>query len=317
MTPEPMGGQPEAVERLRANLRAAVIAPARTLDLVLIALLGRGHLLLEDVPGVGKTTLARCLAASLDLEFRRIQLTPDLLPSDLLGSSVYNPQTGAFRFHKGPVFSDILLADELNRATPRAQSALLEAMQERQVSADGTSYALAEVFLVIATQNPVELHGTFPLPEAQKDRFAIATGLGYPDRAGQIEILRSRRNDDPLARIEPVLDRAGLVAMQKAVAEVEVHDDLLAYIAEVGEATRSSPSLLLGASPRGLLSWMHSAQAAAFVAGRDFVRPQDLVDLVQPALCHRLCLEPEVDIEGGKAAAILEDIVDGVPVPVL
>ncbi len=304
-----------ALQPLLANLQRVVIAPEETLRLVLVALLARGHLLLEDMPGVGKTTLARSLAQSLSLDFRRIQLTPDLLPSDLLGSSVYNPKTGEFRFHQGPVFSEVLLADELNRATPRSQSALLEAMQERQVSADGVSYPLPDVFLVIATQNPIELQGTFPLPEAQKDRFALATGIGYPDRQGQVSMLQSRLHGDPIDELKPVLGRAELQKMQAEVREVEVHPDLLDYLAQVGEQTRAHPDLMLGASPRALLSWLHCSQAAAYLAGRAFVRPRDLLELARPVLCHRLCLKPEVDIEGGQIGEILDAILDACPLP--
>jgi MoxR-like ATPase len=281
-----------------------------------VALLCGGHVLIEDVPGTGKTMLARATAASLGLSFKRLQCTPDLLPNDVTGVSVFNQQANTFEFQPGPVFANVLLADEINRATPRTQAALLEAMQEQQVTVDGVTRPLPAPFLVLATQNPVEFEGTFPLPEAQRDRFLIQLPLGYPDEADEIRMLRNLRKRHPIETVEPVVDGAELPALHDAVAEVHVDESLERYILGLVRATREHPDLTVGASPRGSLALYKTAQALAALRGRDYVLPDDVKELAPLALPHRLMVKPESQLRGRDAAAIVAEIVARTPLDI-
>jgi len=306
----------QAGERVRENIARVVVGMEEATELMLVALLCEGHVLLEDVPGIGKTTLAKALARSLGCTFSRIQFTADLLPSDITGVSVYNQRTQEFEFRPGPVFAQVVLADEINRAGPRTQSALLEAMQERQVSADGQSRPLARPFIVLATQNPVELEGTFPLPEAQLDRFLLRLRLGYPDHEAERAILRRFRAEDPMETLEPVLAAAEVLALARACREVYVHPVIEDYMIQLAEATRRSEDLSLGASPRATLALYHCSQALAALRGRDYVLPDDVQALTEPVLAHRLIPSARQRLYGQAARAILADLLATVPVPV-
>ncbi|HUF06639.1 MAG TPA: MoxR family ATPase [Candidatus Binatia bacterium] len=319
MNSEERPTDPHAGARLWAALRGAVaravIGADEPLRLMTIALLAEGHALLEDVPGVGKTLLARAFARSLGLGFGRVQGTPDLLPTDVTGSSVL--ADGAFRFIPGPIFTNVLLVDEINRATPRTQSALLEAMQEQQVSVDGETRPLPAPFLVMATQNPIELEGTFALPEAQLDRFLVRIALGYPSEPDERAIARRyRAAAEPLEAIEPVLDAAKLPALREAVRGVAVSDEVETYLVRLVRATRDHPDLQLGASPRASVALYRAAQAAAFLTGRDFVLPDDAAGLVAPVLTHRLVVDIDRELRGATAADALAEIAERVPVGV-
>jgi MoxR-like ATPase len=310
---------PHAGARLWSALRdavaGAVVGADAPLRLLTIALLADGHALLEDVPGVGKTLLARAFARALGLDFGRVQGTPDLLPGDVTGSSIL--ADGSFRFMPGPIFTNVLLVDEINRATPRTQSALLEAMQEHQVSVDGETRALPEPFLVLATQNPIELEGTFALPEAQLDRFLVRIGLGYPSEDEERSIARRYRSSaEPLDAVEPVLDPAALPALREATRAIAVSDEVEAYLVRLVRATRDHPDLQLGASPRASVALYRAAQAAALLEGRDFVLPDDLTALVVPVLTHRLVVDVDRELRGATAAGVLEEILGSVPVGV-
>ena len=298
------------LDRLAETIRRVVVVREETVRLVLIGLLADGHILLEDVPGVGKTLLARTLAGSLAISFRRIQFTPDLLPADITGSSVYNPQTGEFPFLPGPLFGQIILCDEINRATPRTQAAMLEAMGERQVTVDGIVHPLPRPFLVIATENPIESYGTFPLPEAQLDRFLLSFGLGYPDRADEIEILD--RDEHTAPPLEPVFDAAEIRALQARARAVAVARPIKEYRVSIAQATRWHHAVALGVSPRGAVALQRAAQARALILSRHFVLPDDVKTLVEPVLGHRLVLHSGRRDEVGP---VLAEILDAIPVP--
>ena len=289
-SPMPLAAIGEQLDRLRASLASVIRGKEQVLDRLLVALLAGGSVLLEDVPGVGKTTLAKALARSLDLTFRRVQFTPDLLPTDILGASVYNPQDGSFRFREGPIFCSVLLADEINRASPRTQSALLEAMSEQQVTIESTRYDLPEPFLVLATQNPVDFAGTYPLPEAQLDRFLMHLPMGYPDAGTEVDILFARQTAAPIDAVEPVLNAADVRAMQRAAQQVRFDRTVADYLVAVVRATREHAGVRLGVSPRGSLMLFRAAQAAALADGRDYVMPDDVQSLAIPVLAHRLML---------------------------
>jgi len=318
MTQQPsLAGIQQAATHVRENVARVIIGKGNVVELLLVALLTEGHVLLEDVPGIGKTTLAKALARSLNCTFKRIQFTPDLLPSDVTGILYFNQKTQDFEFRPGPVFAHIVLADEINRATPRTQSALLEAMQERQVTVDVNTYPLPRPFLVIATQNPIELEGTFPLPEAQVDRFLMKVHLGYPTEAEEDEILRRYQASDPLETLEPVLAAQDLLAMQESVRHVRVADDVRGYIIHIARATREHPAVSLGVSPRGTLALFRTAQALAALRGRSFVIPDDVKYLAGPVLTHRIHIGPQTRLRGRTPEEVIREIIDEAPVPVL
>jgi MoxR-like ATPase len=306
----------ERVREVVQTLGRIVVGKDAVLERILAGLLANGHVLVEDYPGLAKTLIARLLAQALDLGFRRIQFTPDLLPSDITGSFLYDQREGRFEFRPGPVFTSLLLADEINRATPKTQAALLEAMQESQVTVEGQSFPLAQPFLVVATQNPIELEGTYPLPEAQLDRFLLRVGIGYPDLEAEREILRIRRERRTDAVTVPVLvSRAELIAMQAALEDVFVSDPLERYIVALAQATRSDPRVALGASPRGSLALLKLARAEAAMRGRDFVLPDDVKAVAVAALAHRLVLRPELWVSRTTPVAVVESLLREVPAP--
>lgn len=305
----------ERTQILKKNLESVISGKSDAIELLLTAIFSGGHVLMEDVPGVGKTTLAKALARSIDGVFHRVQFTPDLLPSDIIGSSVYNPKDGSFHFRKGPVFSNILLADEINRASPRTQSALLEAMNEGQVTAEGTTYALARPFLVIATENPVEYYGTYPLPEAQLDRFALQITLGYPDEKSEAEILLARKEKDPLFDISHVINCDQLVEVQELVKKVEIEKSIADYMLAIVRATRNDPKISLGASPRALLTLSRCAQAKAFIAGRSFVLPDDVKTITVNVLAHRIIPDNKAKYSGVSKETIVKDVLERIETP--
>lgn len=300
----------EFVAPLIENVEHVIIGKRQAIEFIMVALLCEGHVLLEDVPGSGKTMLARSIAASLGINFKRIQCTPDLLPNDITGVSIFNQKSGEFEFKPGPIFVNILLADEINRATPRTQAALLEAMQEQQVTVDGVTRDLPRPFLVLATQNPIEYEGTFPLPEAQLDRFLMRLSVGYPSRMEERQILVNLWREHPITKLGKVVDGQELSALQKRVWDVNVDTTLQDYIVDLAEATRKHPDLSLGVSPRGSLALLKGAQALAAIRGRDYVVPEDIKVLVPLTLAHRLILKPEAELRGRTARTILEDILE-------
>lgn len=297
------------------NVERVIIGKHQEVELALIALLCQGHVLIEDVPGTGKTMLARAFAKSLGCSFRRIQFTPDMLPSDVTGTSIFNQQSREFEFRPGPIIAQVVLTDEINRATPKTQSALLEAMEERQITVDGTTYAMPLPFLVLATQNPIEYEGTFPLPEAQLDRFMMRIHLGYPNVQEEVQMLESQQRVHPIEQIRQVVSAQELITAQQAVKEVYVDRLIKEYIVAIVEATRRHPDVYLGASPRGSLALVKTSQAKAAVRGRDFVSPDDVKELADATLAHRIILSPAARLKKVDARGIVSEIVNSVPVP--
>jgi MoxR-like ATPase len=303
-------------QTVQENVAQVIVGKADATELLLVALLIEGHVLLEDVPGIGKTTLAKALARSLNCSFARIQFTPDLLPSDVTGINYYNQKLQEFEFRPGPVLNQVLLADEINRATPRTQSSLLEAMQERQITVDGETYPLPRPFVVLATQNPIELEGTFPLPEAQVDRFLMQLDLGYPSETEEDEILLRYQREDPMSKLQPVTSAAEVLEVQQQVQGIHVSDDVRHYILKVVRATRDHEAVALGVSPRGSLALYKAGQALAALRGRDYVIPSDVQHLCPPILTHRVHISPQIRLRGRTPAQVVAEITDAVPVPV-
>jgi MoxR-like ATPase len=300
----------EFADRVIRNVETVIVGKRHQIELLMTALLCQGHVLVEDVPGTGKTMLARATAASLGGSFKRLQCTPDLLPNDITGVSIFNQRTGEFDFRPGPVFVNILLADEINRATPRTQAALLEAMQERQVTVDGVTRPLSPPFLVLATQNPIEYEGTFPLPEAQLDRFLMRLSLGYPEADDETQILRNLKKQHPIESVEQVVDGAELLGLYDILGDIHVDETLERYILAIVRATRSHSDVALGASPRGSLALYKTAQALASLRGRDYVVPDDVKILAPYTLTHRLIIKPDSQLRGRTAGAILDEILE-------
>jgi MoxR-like ATPase len=308
------------IHRLRDEVGKVVVGQEGTLSGLVAALLVNGHVLLEGVPGTAKTLLVKAVAAALDLEFRRVQFTPDLMPSDVIGQVIFEPKEGSFRFREGPVFTNLLLADEINRTPPKTQAALLESMEERQVSIEGVAHPLPQPFIVVATQNPVEYEGTYPLPEAQLDRFLFKLQIGYPSFDQEQEVLaRHDRGLNPhdvaSAGVRPVANAADLAAARIEINRIRVEAPVLGYMVAVVRATRDSPSLQLGVSPRGATALLHASKAWAWLAGRDYVTPDEVKAVVKPALRHRVLLRPELELEGVTADGVLDGILASVPVP--
>jgi len=304
------------IAALEANLARALLGKPEAIRQVVVALLAEGHVLIEDIPGVGKTVLARALAASIQGKFTRLQCTPDLLPSDILGTGVFLPQAGDFEFRPGPVFTNVLLADEVNRTTPRTQSALLEAMNERQVSVDGITHTLPNPFVLVATQNPYEYEGTYPLPENQRDRFLICLEIGYPDRSIELEMLQQHHEGGPLSGLEPVLKADELLALQATCREVTVEESIREYLLNIVAGTRDHQELSLGASPRGAIALFRAAQALALCDGRDYTVPDDVKTLAPAVLAHRvICRGPLRDSGRDRGLGIIRQIIEGTPVP--
>ncbi len=305
-----------ASDRVISNISLVIVGKEAVIELCLVALLCEGHVLLEDVPGIGKTTLAKAIARSIGCSFRRIQFTPDLLPSDVTGILFFNQRTQDFEFRPGPIMSQVVLADEINRATPRTQSALLEAMQERQVTVDVDTMALPRPFLVLATQNPIELEGTFPLPEAQIDRFLMRVALGYPSKEDENTILLRYEREDPLDTLSPVIQADDLLALQEQIRTVLVEESVREYVVDVARATREHEAVELGASPRATLALYRTAQALAAIRGRGFVIPDDVKHLAPSVLTHRIIISPQTRLRGRRPEEVMAEIVETVPVPV-
>ncbi|MER3514717.1 MAG: AAA family ATPase [Chloroflexota bacterium] len=301
---------------MRENIQKVIVGKTEVINLTLVAVLCEGHILFEDVPGIGKTTLAKALARSLGCSFRRIQFTPDLLPSDVTGISYFNQKTQEFEFRPGPIMAQVVLADEINRATPRTQSALLEAMQERQVTVDLDTWPLPRPFIVLATQNPIELEGTFPLPEAQIDRFLMRLAIGYPSVEEEDAMLLRFERSDPLETLQPVTDAEQILALQRQVRTVRVEASVRRYIVSIARATRGYAGITLGVSPRGTLALYHTAQAWAALHGREFVIPDDVKFLAPYVLTHRVLIDPQARLRGRQPHELMADIVETVPVPV-
>jgi MoxR-like ATPase len=302
-------------QRVLGNLEKVIVGKRQVLELTLIGLLCQGHILIEDVPGVGKTMLARSLAKSLGCSFNRIQFTPDMLPSDVTGVSIFNQQSREFEFRPGPIMAQIVLADEINRATPKTQSALLEAMEERQTTVDGVTHLLPSPFLVMGTQNPIEYEGTFPLPEAQLDRFLLRIRLGYPSSEDEIKIIGEQQFEHPISKIEPVVSQEELKLMQEAVKQVYVSDAVKRYIVDLTRSSRDNADVYLGASPRGSLGLARSGQARAAIQGRDYVLPDDVKALAESVLAHRIVINPAARLKNLTSAQIVKEILNGLPVP--
>lgn len=306
----------EGLSVLIGNIENVIVGKREAIELATATLLSRGHLLIEDAPGLGKTMLARAMAGSLALRFRRIQFTPDLLPSDVTGLSIFNQKSGEFEFKPGPVFTNVLLADEINRATPRTQSSLLECMEESQVTADGKTYRLPPVFMVVATQNPIELQGTYPLPEAQLDRFFMKIKIGYPSPSEEVKVMDMQIKEHPIRSISSVLSGTVLKEMQEAVCSVHIGEQVKDYIVKIVDATRRHEHLVLGASPRGSLGLMRASQAMAFLRGKEYVEPTVVKKTARPVLAHRLIVKPRSRLRGISENSVLDEILGTVPVPV-
>jgi MoxR-like ATPase len=305
----------EPLRRLHDSIETVFIGKQEAVEMVVVALLASGHLLIEDVPGVGKTVLAQALAKSVDCHFQRIQFTPDLLPSDIVGVSIYENKAGDFTFKPGPIFGNVILADEINRATPKAQASLLECMEEGQITVDGITHRLPQPFFIIATENPIEYHGTYPLPEGQLDRFLLRLELGYPSHEQEVAVMERQIKQHPIETVGPVLSTEEVVELQGAIRDVYLEKSLKNYIVQVVEATRHHAGILLGASPRGSLGLMRAAQATAAMAGRDYVLPDDIKRLAPAILSHRLILRPETKVRGIRPADLIREILEETPVP--
>ncbi len=305
----------ELAQKIIENIEKVIVGKSRAVELGVIALMCEGHALIEDVPGVGKTMLARSIARSVGASFKRIQFTPDLLPTDVTGVSIYNQQTGAFEFREGPIIAQMVLADEVNRATPKTQSAMLEAMDERQVTVEGITHAVPSPFMVMATQNPVEYEGTFPLPEAQLDRFLLIISLGYPTIEEELEIIERQQMAHPIESLEPVATAQEVIDLQRAIRAIYVDDLVKEYIVNLTNATRSHDDISLGASPRASLAMYRGGQAIALIRGRDFVLPDDVKDLALPMLSHRMIVSPAARMRGVSSPDVVETILEQTPVP--
>ncbi len=305
----------QEADKILENVEKVIVGKRPVIELTLVALLSQGHVLVEDVPGVGKTMLARSISRSIGCTFKRVQFTPDLLPSDVTGVSIYNQKTQEFEFRPGPVMAHIVLTDEINRATPKAQAALLESMEERQITVDGVTHVLPRPFIVLATQNPIDYEGTFPLPEAQLDRFLMRIALGYPSMVDELEILERQRYRHPITDLDQVVPLESLIDMQEAIKEVFLSPEVQEYIVALVKSTREHESVYLGASPRASLALYRTSQARAAIGGRDYVMPDDIKALAQPILAHRLIISPSARIRGVEARMVVEDLLRTVPVP--